>query len=82
MREEFDSSLNDTRELQYPILEFPTKKQPLMDTILKDMLVSLRSTIHADIMSLTSHFKPEFKEVNGRVTYIENTIGEFADMVN
>lgn len=39
------------------------------------MLVSLRSTIHADIISFTNHFKSEIKAVDGRVTHIENKMG-------
>lgn len=80
--EETDTSLNDTRELQDSILEFPTKNQPVIDTTLKDMLVSLRSTLHADILTLTSHFKTEMKAVNNRVTHIEHKMGEFAGAIN
>lgn len=44
-------SLDDTSELQDSISEFPTANQPVLDTTLKDMLVSLRSTLHADIFT-------------------------------
>lgn len=43
-------SMEDTRELTECINEFPTTDQPLSDTTLKDMLVSLRSSLHTDMM--------------------------------
>lgn len=55
--EEIDTSLNDTRELQDSILEFPTKNQPVIDTTLKDMLVSLHSTIHVGMYPLQTTSK-------------------------
>lgn len=48
----FDSLLDDTRELQDSISEFPTANQQVFDTTLKDMLVFLGSTLHADILAL------------------------------
>lgn len=56
-------SLEDTRKLQDFILEYPTQNQPVMNTTLKDMLVSLRTTIHTDIMSLAQQCKSEVAEV-------------------
>lgn len=70
-----DISLESIRELQDSILEFPTKDQPVMDTTLKDMLVSLCTTIHADIMSLAQPFKYEVAEVSQSVSHIENKDG-------
>lgn len=42
---------DDTRELPDRIEKFPTTNQPVIDTVLKDMLLSLRSTLQADMMS-------------------------------
>lgn len=78
----FYSSLDDTRELQDSITDFPTLNQPVMDTTLKDMLVSLRSSLHADIMSITQQFKSEVSAVANRVSHIEIKMGEFASTFN
>lgn len=56
-REESDASicLEDTRDLQDYIMDFSTNNQQVLNITLKDMLVSLRSTIHSDILSLAQH---------------------------
>lgn len=46
-----DDSGEDTRELLDRIEQFPTANQPVIDTVLKDMLLSLRSTLQADMVS-------------------------------
>ncbi|XP_077341238.1 uncharacterized protein LOC143986704 [Lithobates pipiens] len=78
----FNSSMDDTRELQDSITDFPTLNQPVMDTTLKDMLVSLRSTLHADIMAITQQFKTEVHAVTDRVSHVEVKMGEFAQTFN
>lgn len=78
----FESSLDDTRELQDSIIDFPTQNQPVMDTTLKDMLVSLRSTLHADMLAFTQQFKTEVAAVDSRVTHIESKMGEFTSTFN
>lgn len=64
-----DSSVDDTRELQDSITDFPTANTPVMDTTLKDMLVSLRSTLHANILALTQQFKSEISTVNKSIAF-------------
>lgn len=76
------SSQDDTRELQDSITDFPTANTPIMDTTLKDMLISLRSTLHADIQSLTRQFKSEISSVNKRISHVETKMGEFACTFN
>lgn len=79
----FDSSLDDTKELQDSISEFRTANQPVIDTTLNDMLVSLRSTLHTDILAPAQQFKSEVSEVNKRVSHIETKIvEEFASTFN
>lgn len=78
----FKSSLDDTRELQDSINDFPTLNQPLMDTTLKDMLVSLRTTLHAVMLAITQQFKSEVTAVSNRVTHIESKMGEFTTTFN
>lgn len=58
-----ESSMDDTRELQDSITDFPTANMPVMDTMLKDMLVSLRSTLHANILALTRNLKVKFHQL-------------------
>lgn len=47
---------DDTRELPDSIDLFPTNNQPVLDTVLKEMLVSLRSSLHSDIISCVHKF--------------------------
>ena len=75
-------SLNDTRELAAPINSFPTADKPLSDTMLKDMLVSLRSSLHADMMECMRGFKADVQELGGRVDHVEQKMGEFASSFN
>lgn len=53
-----------------------------MDTTLKDMPVSLHTTIHTDIMTLAQQFKSEVAEVSQRVSHIKNKMGKFATTFN
>lgn len=46
------------------------------------MLVSLKSSIHADILSLVQLFNADFHKVSGRVLHIKNKIGYFAATFN
>lgn len=43
-------------EISLVIEEFPTNNQPVIDTVLKDMLMSLRSSLHADMMSCMHNY--------------------------
>lgn len=54
----------------------------MMDTMLKDMLVSLRSTLHSDILALTRQFRSKTFTVDDRVSHVEEKIGEFASTFN
>ena len=75
-------SQEDTRELPDSIISFPTQNQPVLDTTLKDMLISLRSTIHGDMMSCMGKFSTELSEVGDRVNHIETKMGEYATTIN
>lgn len=75
-------SVDDTRELPESIASFPTSNQPLLDTVLKDMLVSLRSSLQADMMNCMHRLSGELREVESRVDRIENKMGEFASTIN
>lgn len=67
----------DTRELPYSIEELPTMNQPVTDTVLKDMLLSLQSSLQADMMSCMQKFNKEIQAVKSRVNHIETKTGGF-----
>lgn len=79
--EDWDSQ-QDTRELVERIEDFPIKGQPIMDTTLKEMLVSLRGTLDMDLMSLVSQIKGEVSELGGRVHHVKSKMGDFATSNN
>lgn len=73
----------DTRELPESIEEFPTNNKPVGDRVLKDMLISLRSSLHVDMMSCMQKFTTELQAVESRVGHkIETKMGEFANTIN
>lgn len=71
-------SMEDTRELVDPINNFPTANKPILDTTLKDMLVSLCSSLHADMMQCMKKIKTEVGELGGQIDHIEQKMGNFA----
>lgn len=73
---------DDTRELPESITSFRTMNQPVMDTVLKDMLVSLRSTLQADMINCMHRFSGEIKAVESKVEHIEGKMREFASTIN
>lgn len=46
------------------------------------MLVSLRSTLHAEILAITHQFKSEVTAASNRVTHIESKMEEFTSTFN
>lgn len=73
------NSGNDSRKLPDSIDLFPTKNQPVIDTVLKEMLVSLRSSLHSDMISCVHKFSTEVQSVSARMTHIETKMGEYAN---
>lgn len=74
----------DTREMPDSIETFPTQNQPVMDTVLKDMLMSLRSTIQTDMASCMSRFTKDIQAIGDRVDHVEvkmyaHTINDLVD---
>lgn len=63
---------DDTRELPELTEMFPTLNKPVLDTVLKDMLLSLRSTIQSDMATCMHRFNREVQEVGNRVNHIES----------
>lgn len=80
------TSLTSTLPLQNHRLDsiaaFPTVGQPVMDTTLKDMLLSLRSSLQADMLSLMHRFDHSIDVLEDKVTYIEANIGDLTNTVN
>lgn len=71
----------DTRDLPDSIDPFPTNNQPVLDTTLKDMLVSFRSSLHADMLSCVHKFGVKLRETS-RVDHKETKMEEFAITIN
>lgn len=75
-------SQEDTRELPDSIVACPAQNQPALDTTIKDMLISLRSTIHIDMMACMRKFSSELNAVGDRVDHIESKMGKYATTIN
>lgn len=73
---------DDTRELPDSIESFPTSHQPVIDTVLKDMLLSLRSSLQSDLMKCMHKFNNNLQAVETRVEHIEQKMGEYATTIN
>lgn len=50
--------------------------------MLKEMLVSLRGSLHSDMISCIHKFNTELQSVSGNVSHIEHKMGEYATMIN
>lgn len=72
------NSQNSTKDLIEQINEFPTIGQPLSDTVMRDMLVTLRGSLHKDMMLCISQVKSDVSAMGDRVRHIEDKMGEFA----
>lgn len=64
------------------IASYPVSNQPVMDTLLKDMLLSLQSSLHADLAALTHKFSSEIHRLGEKVNHIENSLGKINVTVN
>lgn len=71
---------DNTRELP-DYWPFP-HNQPLMDTVLKEMLVSLRSSLQFNMISCVHKFSTELQSVSTRVIHIETKMGDYAATIN
>lgn len=65
--------------LQSSIAAIPTSGQPVLDTTMKDMLLSLQSSLMTNLSSLIHKFSTDMRD---RVQYMENKMEEFTDTVN
>lgn len=72
----------DTREIPESIETYPTQNQPVLDTVLKDMLLSLRSTIQSDMASYMHKINKDIQSVGNRIDHIETKMEEYAGTIN
>lgn len=70
-------SQDSIREFVEQINEFPTTGQPLSDTIMRDMLITLRGSLHRDMMTCIAELRKDVSSIGDRVNHIEDKIGEF-----
>lgn len=79
-----ESRENDLPSLtiQDPIASYPTADIPLSDTLLKEMLLSLREALHTDMSALVKQCRHEVQHVGQRVDHIENTMSAYSQSFN
>lgn len=65
-----------------PIAVFPTSNQPVLDTTMKDMLISLQSSLRNDISTMFNKFSSQMHYMGQRVCNIETQVGEMTETVN
>lgn len=74
--------LQSNQALQSSVAAFPTTGQPVLDTTLKDMLLSLQTSLMSDLSSLITKFSSDINNLGNRVSYIEDKIEECTTTVN
>lgn len=68
--------------LSSPIAAFPTSNQPVIDTMLKEMLISLHSSLHNVISSMFTAFKSEMVHTGNKIGQIEKQMAVMTETVN
>lgn len=64
------------------ITAFPTMGQPVIDTTLKDMLVSLRSSLQTDMLSIMQNIGHSLTLNEDRIIHIETNVSGITSTVN
>lgn len=64
------------------IASFPTAGQPVLDSTLKDMLMSLRSSLQADMFSFMHNFGNKMSVVEERMSCKKSNLGDIPTTVN
>lgn len=59
-----------------PIANFPTSSQPISDTMLKGMLLSLRASLQSDILTGIKKCQADVQAIGSRVDHVEQKMGE------
>lgn len=68
--------------LNDPIAAFPTSDRPVSDTVLKEMLLSLKLSLQADMTARINNCQREVQAIGGRVDHIEQKMGEYTSSFN
>lgn len=58
------------RHLNNPIVTFPTSDRPVSDTVLKEMLLSLKASLQADMTAGINNCQREVQAIGGRADHI------------
>lgn len=74
--------LQSNQALHSSMASFPTSRQPVMDTTLKDMLMSLQTSLMTDLSSLFHQFNTDMHVMGQRVITIERGMTECTTTVN
>ncbi|XP_040190604.1 uncharacterized protein LOC120922368 [Rana temporaria] len=61
---------------------YPTSGKPVLDTTMKDMLLSLQSSLMVNISAMLNNFSIEMKGLGERVLHVENKIEKQSKTVN
>lgn len=65
-----------------PIAAFPTSNQPVLDTTVKEMLISLQISLHVTISSMFMKLSSEMHSLGNKVSQIDNQVGAITGTVN
>lgn len=65
-----------------PITDFPTADRPVSDTLMKDMLLSLRSSLQTDLMRGITECQREVQTLGRRVNQVEHKMEEYTSSYN
>lgn len=66
----------------YPIKDFPTADRPVSDTLMNEMLLSLLSSLHADMVRGIKECQREVQAIGHRVHQVENKMEEYTSAYN
>lgn len=69
------SPLDSIQATTNPIEAFPTMGQPILDITLKRMLISLRSSLKADLKECVQQFRHELHDLGDRLANVETSMG-------
>lgn len=68
--------------LQDPIATFPTSDRLVSDTVLKEMFLSLKASLHANMIAGINHCQGEVRAIGGRVDHIKKQMSEYTSSFN
>lgn len=77
-----DNECASTASMPDPIIVFPMSGQPVSDTMMKDMPLSLRESLQKDMMACIQQTKFEIQELGERVDHVDRSMCDFADNYN